>query len=79
MRHVPDIYISKRISDLLQKRRFQGLDKIFGKSSSTGVLPLRSLRQRVLEVIRRLSSAAAFGVNSAARQPRVSTVSPFSA
>jgi hypothetical protein len=39
MRHVLDIYISRRISDLLQKRRFEGLDKNFGKSSSTGVLP----------------------------------------
>ena len=38
MRHVQDIYISRRISDLLQNRRFQGLDKIFGNSSFTGVL-----------------------------------------
>jgi hypothetical protein len=39
MRHVQDIYISKRISDLLQKRRFWGLDKIFRNSSFTAILP----------------------------------------
>jgi hypothetical protein len=51
MRHIQDIYISKRISNLLRKCGFQGLDKIFENSSFHRRFVSRSVRQRVVEVV----------------------------